>query len=193
MKRWVKYSMRESKRAELAINLVAGMILISDRLELVTLLVVLFFVYLYHLVWIRRTIHRSPVYLRLRHIQHLADNRLELLRTIAELAYAYGSNKEGFYQKVCEAMRLSELKRRQIIDFETFKQSHNHLPLSKKDIDFYCLLEAGFSHRELSTIYGHSNFRSVYVKKNRILHKIKSNGHSDDVGEETEGIDMGAN
>lgn len=184
--------MRGTKRAELAINLVAGMIIISDRLELVTLLVVLFFIYLYHLVWIRRSIHRSPVYLRLRHIQQLADNRLELLRTIAELTYAYGSNKEGFYQKVCEAMRLSELKRRQIIDFETFKQSHGHLPLKKKELDFYCLLDAGFSHRELSAIYGYSHFRSIYTKKTRLLQKIKPNGHSIDVDEDTESVDVDA-
>jgi len=186
--------MRDTKRAELAINLLAGMMIISDRIELESLLALLLFVYLYHLMWFRDRLRRSPEYLRLRHIQQLADNRLELLKTIAELVYAHGANKETFYNKVYDAMRISELKRRQIVDFETFKQSYGHLPLSEKELEFYCLLEAGFSHRELSAIYGYSHFRSIYNKKNRITQKMKSNGHGFDfIGEDTEGADNDEN
>ena len=194
MKRWVKYSMRESKRAELAINLVAGMIIISDRLELVTLLVVLFLVYFYHLVWIRRNIRNRRILAWLEQYREMADNRLELLRKIIELGYTHKSRKDIFYSKVCELVRISELKRSQIVDFEPCLDTEHKLHLSRKDLEFYCLLEAGFSDKELSIVYGHSNFRSIYVKKNRILHKMKSNGHSIDViGEEEEDVDLDVN
>ena len=193
MKHVKKYSMLGTKRAELAINLVAGMIIISDRLELVTLLVVLFFVYLYHLVWIRRAIHRSRMLAWSEQYRELADNRLELLRKIIELGYTHESRKEIFYSKVFELLRISELKRKPIVDFEAYHKSENKLHLSKKDLEFYCLLEAGFSDKELSVIYGHSNFRSIYTKKHRILHKIKSNGHSIDLGDDPGSIDVAAN
>ena len=104
----------------------------------------------------------------------LADNRLELLRKIIELAYLHEHHKNIFYSKVCELVNIAELKRHPIVDFEAYCKHHSKSPLGKDDSEFHCLLEAGFTLKELGVIYGHSNPISIYVKKHRIMSKLKS-------------------
>ena len=106
--------------------------------------------------------------------QELAENRLALLRRIIELGYTHEPCKDLFYKKVCDLVSIEELKRHPVVDFEAYREFHSQVPLSKDDLEFYCLLEAGFLPRELSIIYGHANPVSVYVKKHRIMSKLKS-------------------
>jgi len=109
-----------------------------------------------------------------KYCSELADNRLELLRRIIELAYIHEPHKDIFYNKVCELVGIAELKRRHIVDFEAYRKLHGKSPLGKDDLEFHCLLEAGFTPKELGVIYGHSNPVSIYVKKHRIMSKLKS-------------------
>jgi len=122
--------------------------------------------------WLRRD--KSRNYDQKERYDELADNRLKLLRQIIELGYTLEPRKDLFYRKVCDLVGIAELKRHPVVDFEAYRKFHGQLPLSKSDLDFYCLLEAGFSRRELAVVYGHANSISIYVKKHRIMSKLNA-------------------
>lgn len=107
----------------------------------------------------------------------LAYKRLEFIRKIAELAYMYGYNTDVFYRRICETMHLEELKKNSVMDFNFEMGKHRFLKrmddLSMDDAEFYCLIKSGFTTRELSIILGHRNPKSIYVKKCRLMKKIK--------------------
>jgi len=180
------------KYAELAINLMMALIIMPNCINELLLFVLLLAIYCISLIRIRR--RRCPHCAR---HQKLAHNRLELMRKIIEMSYVYEPRKDVFHRKVCDLVRISELKRHLIVDFESYCKRHAHLPLSKSDLEFCCLLEAGFSHKELSIIYSHTNEHSIYVKKARIMKKLKAvsnpvKGEDDDKSNPSEESGKGA-
>ena len=165
-------SIHNSKGAEPAINLAMAGIIASGHIYLIILSVLLLII----LVRVRR---RRFI---CRHCadrivnQEVADNRLKLLQKIIELSYKYESCPDVFHRNVCELVRISELKSHPVVDFEAYRKLRKNSPLNKDDLDFCCLLEAGFSPQALTIIYEHSNVHSVRIKKHRIEKKLKSAG-----------------
>ncbi|GHV01684.1 hypothetical protein FACS1894159_09870 [Bacteroidia bacterium] len=162
------------KLNELAINAIAGAVLMPNSVRWILLPVLLCFFCYGYLLRMRQSRRKCRYCSRQTIHRQLADNRLELLRHIIELSYVHKPRKNLFYDKVCEMVHISELKRRNIIDFDAAKTSSCDLPLRGKDLEFFCLLQEGFTQRELSVVYDMSNPHSIYVKKHRIMSKLKN-------------------
>ena len=119
----------------------------------------------------------QSIHSRHKKLEHLACKRLEFIRQIAELAYVYSHDTDLFYRKICGMMHIEELKKKLVIDFNLESKKHRLLrkedSLSQDDVEFYYLIKNDFNTRELSVIFGHRNPKSIYVKKCRLMKKIR--------------------
>ena len=118
----------------------------------------------------RYTIGRIRCYRRSR---HLANQRMQLLRRLLQLAYVYSPNPALFLKKFREEVSIGHLEccdvicnyaeQRQLDAMKSCKR-----PLKSQDVLLCILLNKGFTPQELSVIYGMSNCNSIYVRCSRI-------------------------
>ena len=108
-----------------------------------------------------------------RRSHHLAGQRMQLLRRLLRLAYAYGSNPAVFLKKFQEEVSISHLECCDIICNYTEQQQLETLRINSQtvknqDVLLCILIKKGFTPQELSVIYGMTNYNSIYVRYSRI-------------------------
>ncbi len=99
-----------------------------------------------------------------------------LLREMIDMAYVYECDREKFYYKFLEKISVESLRERGIIDPEAVsRQPRYNLMcgrLKREDAELWALMEIGFTARELTIIYGHTNSGSIYVKVARLRKRL---------------------
>lgn len=118
--------------------------------------------------------------------EKLQSKRLLLLRRLIDYSYTYKYDKDLFYKKFCEEINIDKLKKYNLINLGEIIKEQDLLEkpikqkkiekLSQDDYEFMCLLNEGFTSRELSVIFGLSHPQSIYVKRHRI--RARLNGTS---------------
>lgn len=107
------------------------------------------------------------------------DHNIELLKHITGVCSKFGHNKDLFFQKISEIIRINSLKEKQIIkiketEFDSdIQEAIKNNKLSKSDTDLLFLMKQGFLYEEISVIMGYKNVNSVYKKRSRLKNKLK--------------------
>lgn len=110
------------------------------------------------------------------------DHHIELLKQITEICSKFGHNKDLFFRKISEIIRINALKEKQIIQIEEsdfdgdIREAIKNKRLSKSDLDMLFLMKQGFLYEEISVILGYKNVNSVYAKRSRLKNKLKGSG-----------------
>lgn len=107
------------------------------------------------------------------------DHNIELLRQITGICSRFGHNKDLFFRKISEIIRINSLKEKEIIhiresEFDRdIQEAIKNNKLSKSDMDLLFLMQQGFLYEEISVILGYKNVNSVYAKHSRLKNKLK--------------------
>lgn len=130
--------------------------------------------------------------------EKLQSKRLLLLRRLIDYSYTYKYDKDLFYKKFCEEINIDKLKKYNLINLgEIIKeQDLSEKPIKQKkieklsqdDYEFMCLLNEGFTSRELSVIFGLSHPQSIYVKRHRIRTRLNGTSKMRQNKEETKDL-----
>lgn len=115
-----------------------------------------------------------------RRLKKVACQRMLLIRRLIDLSYTYSANKDLFYRKFCETINISELQRLNIVDQEVVAYDNPGYFNCRADIDnlsfndryLWNLILEGYTPRELSIVYNHSNPHSIYVKRSRFMNRL---------------------
>lgn len=133
-------------------------LIIGSVIIVILILLVLFLCYRIH------CIHN-----RIRLIEHRATKRILLIRSLLDIGYVYSESPQVFFEKFKDKINIRQLKPYDLIDLSDKKYAH-----LKEDERFLCaLLDNGFTHRELCTIYNMKSVGNLYVKYHRIKVKLK--------------------
>lgn len=133
--------------------------------------------------------------------KELHYQRLLLLRRLIDHSYTYKYDKALFYKKFCEEINIDKLKKHHLLNTGEIIRTQNITgtplrarkldKLSQDDYEFICLLNEGFTSRELSMIFGLSHPQSIYVKRHRI--RTRLSGTAKATGGNHAGTDVEAN
>ena len=120
-----------------------------------------------------------------RRSNHLAKQRMQLLRRVLKLAYGYGSNPALFLKKFQEVVRIGHLECCDVICNYTELQQLEAVRTSSQavknqDLLLCILINKGFTPQELSVMYGMTNYNSIYVRYSRIR-KCCKNAKAEDM------------
>lgn len=101
----------------------------------------------------------------------IADGRLKLIRKLIDISYTYNQSPELFLEKFKSAVSLVELKKYNIVDFESIYYDSAQ-GLTQSEHNFCILQDIGFTLREMSVIYNMTNSQSIYIKRYRVMKKL---------------------
>lgn len=109
------------------------------------------------------------VYRRYSTQQHLAEQRLRLIRSLLDLCYVYSESPQIFHEKFKDKVNIKQLK-----CYDLIEVSEGRYEGLKDDERLLCaLFDGGFSQRELCTIYNVRKLSTMYVKYYRIRTKLE--------------------
>lgn len=130
--------------------------------------------------------------------EKLQSKRLLLLRRLIDYSYTYKYDKDLFYRKFCEEINIDKLKKYNLINLGEIIKEQDLVEkpikqkkiekLSQDDYEFMCLLNEGFTSRELSVIFGLSHPQSIYVKRHRIRTRLNGTSKMRQNKEETKDL-----
>lgn len=105
---------------------------------------------------------------RLRRSRRVADERLRLLRTLLDLHYTYRNSPEVFAGRFGGQVHVSRLK-----SYALFEASPRRFAALREEERLLCVfIEAGFTPRELCSVFGLKTTGNVHTKYRRILRKL---------------------
>ncbi len=109
----------------------------------------------------------------LNNIKKLANNRLMFIKDCLDLLYVFSNDSQSFHNRCKSLVHIRQLARYNIVSWKPpcahFRKKWHKMSTSEKQ--FICLMNAGFSNRELCTIFQVGKISSIYVKYHRIKSK----------------------
>lgn len=101
-------------------------------------------------------------------LRHRSEEQLRLLRCLLDLCYTYRESPAVFLDKFKDKVNIRELK-----SYGLIGRNKRRFSGLKEDERLLCqLLEAGFTHRELSVIFNLKKSSNLYTKYHRIQQKL---------------------
>lgn len=107
------------------------------------------------------------------YIKRIAFNRLVLIKDWLDWLYVYSNDAVAFQEHCKSIANIKQLAKYNIISWlpPNYNMRMKWHKLSVAERRFICLMNAGFSNRELCAIFQVGKIRSIYVKYYRIKAK----------------------
>ena len=103
----------------------------------------------------------------------LASNSLLLIKDWLDLLYVFSDDSQAFHNRCKNIAHIRQLTKYNIVSWNppsaTIKMKWHKMSVSERQ--FICLMNAGFSNRELCAIFQVGKISSIYVKYHRIKAK----------------------